>query len=99
MSHSRHDPIRLDDLLAELEALGDSGGDGDLGWTAGELERIWNIHRRRVLGVLAEAKAQGLLIVSRKRSEAVDGRVVTRPAYRIRRDTNSQGGETDDDDV
>ena len=91
------EPIRLEELLTELEALGDGSDVGEHGWTAAELARIWGIGRSRVLDVLAEAKEQGLLVVSRKRVEAIDGRMSDRPAYRIRREA-SQGGDNNGDD-
>ena len=90
------EPIRLDELLAELEALGAGGEDEEHGWTAAELSQIWDISRQRVLDVLREAKEQGLLVVSRKRTEAIDGRLAPKPSYRIQRDKKSQGGDHDE---
>jgi len=81
-------PIRLDELLAELEEI-QGTGDGN-GWTARELAEKWGVSRQKVLVLLTEAKSAGRLLVGRKRVERIDGASSWRPCYRLK--TSGSGG-------
>jgi len=83
---NNQEPIRLEELLAELEALGSEQEVEHPGWSAQELSDRWGVTRQRVLDVLSEAKGRGLLRVGRKRIESIDGRSAWRPSYSIRQD-------------
>ena len=90
MSDQNHQdqPIRLDELLAELEEI-QGTGDGN-GWTARELAEKWGVSRQKVLVLLTEAKSAGRLLVGRKRVERIDGASSWRPCYRLK--TSDSGG-------
>ena len=93
---SNNEPIRLDELLRELEDLGNKQEQAHPGWTSAELAKLWGVPQSRVRDVLAEAKERGLLLVSRKRVEGIDGRMAPHPSYRIQGAT-TQGGDDHDE--
>jgi len=86
-----HDqPIRMDELLAELESI-QGTSDDEYGHTVRELSDLWKVSRQKVLVLLTEAKAAGRLLVGRKRVERIDGASSWRPCYRLRPPIQNEG--------
>jgi hypothetical protein len=82
MSARQEQDITEDEVLAELQRL--SQTESDAGLTTAEWALKLRVAPRTASGMLARAKAVGMLVVGRGFREALDGRRSQVPVYTVR---------------
>ena len=75
------EPIRLDELMAELERLGVPKGDDGL--TCRELREYWKCSGDKAHELLRKLLAAGMVIAGRAVRPAIDGIMRPTPVYRF----------------
>lgn len=72
-----------EEIIAQLQALVAEADDPDGYYTMGELSDMANVGRASIRARLKIAKKLGRLATTRAQREALDGRLVRVPVYRI----------------
>lgn len=75
------EPIRLDELLAELDRLGVPNDPAGEGHTLGELSEQWSCGRAKALQYLRKCVNAGIVKANKGKRPAIDGVLRPVPCY------------------